>query len=372
MSPAEPKDVDSSNSLGEKRSSSSSSSDSDSESDKQEGKSSLPPNKRARSLPPTSYDPRVDTLIDQVSHLSNFIQMYFHQSMNNTPSFIPTVSPSASTDFLIKPHTDMVDLGEVKTVTDKSKLIKDASLSRVEVLNRLQHFETDAWKEVKYSRVLQNFLAKPGFIELKLNDELCHLNRGKDYLASTERSMAGLTNGLLEQKEIIRNNLQELVNWANSTPNELTPGNLYDKIVQLFGPSSQNYTVSEQLLQIVCGKRAECVEVRREKVISEVPNKNLQATLRRVPPSSEHLFAHNALMPVIQSLGGTNTWLNVPPYLRNVKKRNEPSPSTSAQSNRTNPPFRSGKNFTQKSHPKKFKKDSKTTNSNSSFRKDKK
>lgn len=342
-----------------------------------EGESSRPPNKRARTNSGVgNYDPRVDALINHVSHLTNYLQSCAPMNLPSTSAGPSALSASSSMDFLVKPNCSELDLGEIHTLTDNTKVIKNAPQNRVEALLKLQHFNTEGWKEVKYSKVLQSFLAKPGFVELKINDELCHLNKGKDYLATTERAMAGLTNGLLEHKDIIRNNLQEIVNWANNSPTELTPNNLFDKIMTLFGPASQNYKIMEQMLQVVCGKRAECIEVRRERIISEVSNKNLQNTLRRLPPSVEHLFDHNTLMPVIQSLGGTNNWLNMPSYLKENKSVAKKRPleftsSSSAQSSQTNraaPTFRTNKN---KNFPKKFKKDSKTTNN--SFRpKDKK
>ncbi|CAK1580759.1 unnamed protein product [Parnassius mnemosyne] len=192
-----------------------------------------------------------------------------------------------------------LNLGEVFTVTDNNKVIKNASQSRLESLVKLQHFGTEEWKEVKYSKVLHNFLAKPSFIELKIKDELCHLNKGKDYLANTEKTLAGLTNGLLEHKEIVRSNLQEIVNWSNNSSSDLTPENLFNKIMTVFGPNTQYYKNMEQIVQVVCGKRTECIEIRRERILSEISNKNLQATLRKLPPSAEHLFEHNSLLPVI-------------------------------------------------------------------------
>ncbi|CAK1585577.1 unnamed protein product [Parnassius mnemosyne] len=345
---------------------------SDSES---ESESSRPPNKRIKTNDVNS-DPRFEALIHQVSHLTNCLQYYLPintalPSTSNT--LLPSTSkacPTDSSEFLVKPNSNQLNLGEVFTVTDNNKVIKNASQSRLESLVKLQHFGTEEWKEVKYSKVLQNFLAKPGFIELKINDELCHLNKGKDYLANTEKTLAGLTNGLLEHKEIVRSNLQEIVNWSNNSSSDLTPENLFNKIMTVFGPNTQYYKNMEQIVQVVCGKRTECIEIRRERILSEISNKNLQATLRKLPPSAEHLFEHNSLLPVIQSLGGTSVWLNMPTYLKEnkipKKRQYEPATATSiyhqsSQGNRSTA-YRGNK----KNSNKKFKKEQR--GSNSSFR----
>ncbi|XP_043267235.1 uncharacterized protein [Venturia canescens] len=266
----------------------------------------------------------MDVVINQVGYLTNILAQVIPVEAACSSQAAREAVQSTDETFLTRPALgEDLNLGEFATETDNKKVVKTASKDRVEALTKLQHFGTEAWKEVKYSKSLQSFLAKPGFVELRLNDEMCHLNRGKDYLASTEKVLAGLTNALLEHKEILRSSLQGIVNWANHSQSEFTPNNLFSKIMDLFGPNSQNYKNMEQILQVVCGKRAECIEVRRERIISEINNKNLQATLRRVPPSVDQLFDQNCLMPLIKSLGGTGLWLNTPGYLKEKRDTNQ-------------------------------------------------
>lgn len=192
-----------------KREDSSSSSFSETRSEKRSR--SRPPNKRARS------DPRVDDLINKVGYITNYLS-YIQGSQNIIPSMCAGESET-NDSFLINPATSKpLDLGEVETKIDNKKVIKQSSKERVDAVVKLQRFSSDAWKEVKYSKTLQNFLATPGITELKINDELCHLNRCKDFLAQTERVMAGLTNALLDQKDCLRSSLQEIINWANNSP----------------------------------------------------------------------------------------------------------------------------------------------------------
>lgn len=142
----------------------------------------------------------------------------------------------SNNSFLVNPATNKpLFLGEIQTKVDDKKVIRETPRERIESVSKLQRFSSDSWKEVKYSKALQAFLAAPGFVELKINNELCHLNRGKDFLAQTERVMAGLTNALLEQKDLLRSGLQKIINWANNSPTKVNPSNLFNKFVSLFG-----------------------------------------------------------------------------------------------------------------------------------------
>ncbi|CAB3220820.1 unnamed protein product [Arctia plantaginis] len=93
-------------------------------------------------------------------------------------------------------------------------------------------------------------------------------------------------------------------------------------MISTFGPGSPSYKKSETAMQIVCGKRAECIEVRRDRILKEIENPNLRLTLQNIPPSQEYLFSREALQPVIASLGGSQMWLNTPSYVREKKSYN--------------------------------------------------
>lgn len=108
----------------------------------------------------------------------------------------------------------------------------------------------------------------------------------------------------------------------------------------------------EQILQVLCGKRTECIEIRRERILSELSNRNLQVTLRKIPPSVEHLFDCSSLTLLIQSLGGANMWLNTPGYL---KEKREFRTKKRLAEIETSSPFRSKKNV--RKDPKSFYKD---------------
>lgn len=266
------------------------------------------------------HDPRIDALISQVGYLSNICMQNLSQGVSyqsNNPSENNSqnkIEDNPSSSFITNPIEirKVLELGKIETDYNKSKLIKTALPDRVKSIKQLQHFGEPLWKHVKYSKALQTFAATPAFVELKVNDELCHLNKEKDYLAGTEAVIAALSNAVLEQRELLRSGLQNIVDWACQSPQELNPQSLFEKISNNFGNNSDTYKNIEETLQVICGKRAECVEIRRERILKEITNKPIQLALRNIPPSEEHLFEKERLLQLIQSLGGPQTWLSPP------------------------------------------------------------
>lgn len=259
-------------------------------------------------------DPRIDALIAQVGFLSNMCLQNFGGSCSHNSLQQNEPVASTSQSFLTNPNENAraFDLGKIETDFDKNKVIKPAVQERVQIIKEMQQFGQPSWKQVRYSKALQNFTAAPAFRDLKINDELCHFNKDKDYLMGTERVMAALSNVALEQRELVRTGLQEIVDWAFKAPQELNPTALFDKLTRVFGAGSHYSKNVEEGLQIVCGKRAECIEIRRERLLQEITNRNIQTAIRNVPPSEEYLFDKEILLQVVHSLGGPQTWLTVP------------------------------------------------------------
>ncbi|KAJ0179494.1 hypothetical protein K1T71_005206 [Dendrolimus kikuchii] len=298
------------------------SSSSSSSSEVEEGFASPPPNKRRRYKPVlTGSDPRVDCLMQQVSFLTQYITQaqvpQLDSEINQTAckhNDIPNSLP-----FLNMPMSSShckFSLGELDTEFDERSVVPQASQELLQELAQLQKFCTPAWKSVHYKKALQTCLANPGFTGLKLNEELCHFNKTKDYLASTEQLLAGLSHNVLEQRQLLKKGLQEILDWASSNPKHVNVSSLFEKINQNFGPGSTSFKKSETAMQIICGKRAECIDIRRERILKEITNPNLKNTLRNVPPSPEYLFSREALQPIIASLGGSQVWLNTPNYIK--------------------------------------------------------
>lgn len=302
------------------------------------------PHKTHRRDVKVTVDPRVDALFNQVSALTSLIMHQQNMQNSNTTESVK-LPASSEPDFLVNPSSTklkLLDLGTCKTEFDDKKHIKPANESRLKQLIDLQHFNSPAWQHVRYSKALSDMTAQPGFCNLKVNDEMCCLNKGKDYLAPTEQVVAALTNALLYQRELLQAGLQEIVDWAHNNPTELNPTNMFSKVTESFGKTSLSYKLSEQALQIVCGKRAECIEIRRQRLINEIPNKNIQAALSNIPPSEEFLFDKTRLTSLINSLGGPLLWLSQPqskdkPNLKRKFKETIPSNSQSNTMSKNKP-----------------------------------
>ncbi|XP_044597256.1 uncharacterized protein LOC123273847 [Cotesia glomerata] len=163
----------------------------------------------------------------------------------------------------------------------------------------------DDWKDIRYGDTLREFSASPGFTELKVNEELCYLDKGKDYQQSTERLLAGLANAVLTQ---------DIIEWANQYPYGIGSQDLINMFILNFGEKSETFRNSEKMLQIICGKRASYIEARRERIINEAPNKQVQGALKRIPLSPEYLFGKEKLSSLITSLGVAQTWFKKPAH----------------------------------------------------------
>lgn len=255
-------------------------------------------------------DPRLEALINQVGFLSNIYMQSLGGSHNNQSQV--SNNQCSNESFLTLPQAadTFLNLGQVAIDIDATKLIKPALPERVDKIKLLQNFGLPTWRNVRYSKSLQSFAATPGFTSLVINDELCHLSKTKDYLVGTENVMAALSNAMFESNDLLRSGLQSVVDWAFKSPEELKASTLLEKIASAVGKGTSFFKNSEDILQIVCGKRAECIETRRERLIKEVPNKCIQLALRNIPPSETCLFDQVKLNTLIQNFGGPQQWLN--------------------------------------------------------------
>ncbi|KAI5644926.1 reverse transcriptase (RNA-dependent DNA polymerase) domain-containing protein [Phthorimaea operculella] len=246
-------------------------------SSEEEGQASPPPNKRSRRSKPSS-DPRIDILMRNVSFISGYMtqlphyitQYTQHTSQHTTEharqprpnlegSTSRAVERPSATNFLVNPCQNNINgqlqLGGLNVEINDKAVIPKANPERLEELKRLQQFDSPAWKGIRYKSTLRTCTATPGFLPLKVNEELCHFNKTKDYLESAEGVLAGLSNTVLEQKQLLQQSLQGLVNWAAANPQDLTPNTLFEKVSALFGPNSNMQKCADNTMQIICGRR---------------------------------------------------------------------------------------------------------------------
>ncbi|XP_044579120.1 uncharacterized protein LOC123261535 [Cotesia glomerata] len=274
-----------------------------------------PPTKKTR------LEEDVEGMRSRLSFLTNLLPRFLPQG----PQVIPTQNEEPQS-------TPLLELGECSTTIDEKKISQVTTEERVSQVNSLQHFESSEWKEVRYSEALKKLVRTPGFTELKVNNELCYLDKGKDTFLSTDRVMAGLTHVLLDQRDNIKYIMADFIDWIIENQAVLTKEDLTKVVTDNFGAGSTIFNNFEQALQVICGKRAECIENRRKRILAEIPVKNVQVALKKIPPSSEFLFAKEELTSLIISLGGAQSWLSPPPSLtpkKTFQRRETPRSSTS-------------------------------------------
>ncbi|VVC97608.1 unnamed protein product, partial [Leptidea sinapis] len=157
----------------------------------------------------------------------------------------------------------------------------------------LRHFDKSEWCEVS-----------PGFTQLEANEEIRHYDSQR-HLAYADKSYAALTLYLLKQREVLQDNMTNLITWAHDKVG-LTSEQLRVKITELFS-EGEHQRVSSDMLQIICGHRAETIHMRRYVVINFVRDPLLKSTLRKIPPSNQHIFNAEMLASALETAGGVPT-----------------------------------------------------------------
>ncbi|KAL0894809.1 hypothetical protein ABMA27_013334 [Loxostege sticticalis] len=169
------------------------------------------------------------------------------------------------------------------------------------ILNNVQHFNSNEWSEVRYADTQKNYCRSPGFVELDANDEI----KGYDTLRNlvhNERAYAAMSFCLIKQRECSQNAVKDLLNWLKS-PENLNYDLIQDKVIDLF--QKGDFTkVSSDLLQLICGHRAETIQMRRDGITNHIRDPLVKAAVRKIAPSHEHLFNADQLTATLEKAGG--------------------------------------------------------------------
>lgn len=257
----------------------------------------------------------LDSLSNQVSAILNYIKD--QDSKNNNqgcdadsvlslhPSRELTSSLHSNVPLIKKPRTEKI-LNCSITTNLKEAAIDSASESRLQILSKLHHFDTKDWERVRYIDTEKKYLARPGFHDLDVNTELRFYDPDSSWLKSLDRSYGALTHAVIQQNEIFKSNLQKVVEWAYKDDTALTPDSLFNKLSEIFSANSQYIKVSEDILQLVCGRRADTIQKRRDSILSSTKDRYVKEDLRNIPPTSTSLFNSEAMSAFLTRAGGTN------------------------------------------------------------------
>lgn len=244
------------------------------------------------------------------------------------------ISDKLSTPTFLRPP-DMSFLSSNLSTTVKEPCISKAQPERVQNLCTWQRFNTPEWNSVRYADAQKKFLAQPGFTELKINEELRRLDDPSPLStrsAQSERSLAALSNALMAQNEALNSALKNLSDWAGKPDSLLTVSTLCEKLKSLFDDNSSYKTISKDILQIICGKRAEALEARRGQILKTIRDKFIREDLEKIPPSNEYIFDAVSLSAYVQKIGGVDKLTKQSRQFTSASQANPPSaPRTGSQ-----------------------------------------
>ncbi|XP_061717514.1 uncharacterized protein LOC133525238 isoform X1 [Cydia pomonella] len=202
--------------------------------------------------------------------------------------------------------------------------------AHVDLLTAVQHFDSENWSSVRYSEVQKLYCSQPAFTELETNDELKPFDKFSN-LSVLERGFAAITQALIKQGETVESCFDSLVTWARTTP-KLTPESLQDKIKELFieGPFQK---ISNDVLQLACGHRADLIQQRRDSILRSVKDKYFKESLRKIPPSPQFIFQKDPLSSAIEKQGGVSKcfWPVRPPTQNKPAAQAGPNQTNNAQ-----------------------------------------
>lgn len=182
----------------------------------------------------------------------------------------------------------------------KEGTIPKTTDEHIKTLNRLQRFDLPEWTEVRFSEVQKPYLSTPGYTSLDCNDEITTYDNAPD-LAYAERAYAALTKAVVKQQEALQEGFREFLSWTRS-PENLTQDKICDKINSIF--KGEYYKISNDLLQMTCGRRADFIEQRRSKILASVRDPLIKTVLRKIPPSSTNLFSAQSFTSALEKVGG--------------------------------------------------------------------
>nr|CAH7734071.1 unnamed protein product [Callosobruchus chinensis] len=150
-----------------------------------------------------------------------------------------------------------------------------------------------SFSKVRYADVQKKLQAVPVFSALKLKTELANLAPTGSFNESQVRSdttLACITHGLLLQREALAKSVCELeVKYLEAAS---------DLKKSFLSQGSDVRILSDDLLQYICGRRAEIIDMRRKLI--KPRNAYVSTLLDQIPPSSTHLFDEEKLATLYQ------------------------------------------------------------------------
>lgn len=290
-------------------------------------------------------------LCNQVNILTNFMNDFVRQ--NTAQTAIPQPTEVAQPEQSNQLRDNLADCIDVQNsyldnqefsfkslqTTPKDSGVGKTSQERIDLIKSLQLFESPDWSNIIFTETQKSYLSKPGFVELETNDDLKPFDKNK-FLPSCERTLAAVTNAILMQREILQKNITLLLTFIKDTK-EISYDDFSAKISELFCDDKEYNKISNDIMQIICGKRASIINNRRTEILKSIHNSYTADKFKKIPPSLNCLFEPEQFSKLLEREGGPSKV-----FKTQLSKKKENFPSTSKggskfQNNQFLQPFRS-------------------------------
>lgn len=232
---------------------------------------------------------RVSTNLDYdaISLMSGISENRYEQMLDVQPSIF---SACGDQEFTLSLETKLKEPSMPKTPDNYLKLLCD-----------LQHLDKSDWNEIRYSDTQKLYNHSPGYTDIEMNEEVKAFESPR-HLVYADKTFGALTMCVLKQRECLQGTLQELLQWARNS-DSLNYDTLFQKVNELFS-SGDFIRCSSDLLQIICGHRAEIIQMRRDCVTKQAKDPLTKASLKKIPPTCTNLFNAERFTAAVEKSGG--------------------------------------------------------------------
>ncbi|KOB65768.1 putative transposon Ty3-I Gag-Pol polyprotein [Operophtera brumata] len=244
----------------------------------------------------SSAETRLDRMEDMMQRL--FEMMSSNKENENEPEISSWRTPSP---LLVSPSEnppkEMVDNWDIFSPSTKESepAIPRANPILEEQGLKCQRLGETTWNKIRYSEAQKKLHASPVFNCLRVNATLqqySYPSQIKDLLGKCDSAFGTITHGLLAQRLKLQEALKKV---ADQHPDAA------DTLKKALMAENEFRSLSDDLLQYSCGKRAEIIEYRRK--LYEPKNKYYRSFLEEIPPTGTHLWDEEKLQLAIKTHG---------------------------------------------------------------------
>ncbi|KAJ8710698.1 hypothetical protein PYW08_009213 [Mythimna loreyi] len=259
------------------------------------------PPKRRRYSPSPSPSPKETTTDSRLDRMEGMIQnLYEMICSKNNDNDLDNSSWRAPSPVLDLPNEDSNENNINWDIFSPSTKESEPAIPRANPILeqqglKCQRLGESTWNKIRYADSQKKLQASPVFHCLRINTTMyqhSHPNQLKDVLGKCDSAFGTITHGLLVQ----RLKLQEALKKVAEQHPEAT-----ESLKKMLASESEFRSISDDLLQYTCGKRAEVIESRRK--LYEPKNNFYRSVLNDIPPSGTHLWDEDKLQEAIKTHG---------------------------------------------------------------------